>query len=136
MVSKVNEHIYATTAYSYNLANMVVSMTNDPSNESVQTFAYTYYLDGNQRTKTEGTKVTTYAYDYAGRLVSEVTTDNGTPTVGYTYTYDDFGNRLTMTIDGVTTNYTYDLNNRLLQTTAGQTTVTYTYNANGDMITE
>ena len=46
MVSKVNEHIYATTAYSYNLANMVVSMTNDPSNESAQTFTYTYYLDG------------------------------------------------------------------------------------------
>ena len=100
----------------------------------ISSFGYTYYTDGNMRTKTEtllnNTSVTAYAYDGAGRLVSE-TTDGDT----ISYTYDARGNRVSMNNAGTVTTYTYDANNRLLTETTGSETTTYTYNKNGNMLT-
>ena len=86
----------------YNLANMLTSQTSgNKLSES-----YTYYLNGNQKSKTSNGQTTNYVYDKMNRLVSENDT---------VYTFDDFGNRKTMTEGEATTTYTYDLNNRLLE---------------------
>ncbi len=102
------------------------------------TYAYTYYLDGNQKTKTDHNgKVTSYSYDGLGRVSSEAETGGNT----MAYTYDLFGNRSTLTVTGTesyTVSYSYDLNNRLLsdEKVTGDVTVTtsYTYDANGNQI--
>lgn len=83
----------AVTTYGYNDANMVISMatsTDDLGN--VTNLAYTYYTDGNQRTKTDSVNniTTTYTYDDAGQLKSEVKTGN---TVSADLYYDASGNR-------------------------------------------
>ena len=52
------------------------------------TESYTYYLNGNQKSKTSNGETTNYVYDKMNRLVSENDT---------VYTFDDFGNRKTMT---------------------------------------
>ena len=104
----------------------------------LSSFAYAYYLDGNQSQKTTHTGVvTSYTYDSLGRL--QVEAETGGDTV--TYTFDRFGNRDTMTVAGVTpstTAYSYDQNNRLTEEvkTSGQTTETffYRYDPNGNQI--
>ena len=62
-----------TTTYTYNLANMVKTLTNkNSSNAVLSSYAYTYQLDGNQTSKTDHTgKITSYIYDGLGRLTSE-----------------------------------------------------------------
>ena len=84
----------AVTTYGYNDANMVISMatsTDDLGN--VTNLAYTYYTDGNQRTKTDSVNniTTTYTYDDAGQLKTEVKTGSVNQTD--LYTYDASGNR-------------------------------------------
>ena len=128
-----------TTAYTYNKANLVTSITNTMENAAgedteISRFGYTYYMDGNIRTKTEtllgSTKTTAYTYDGAGRLWSE-TAEDGT----ISYTYDARGNRTHMNNAGTVTAYTYDANNRLLSETTGGETTAYTYDANGNTLT-
>jgi len=95
------------------------------------TESYTYYLNGNQKSKTSNGQTTNYVYDKMNRLVSENDT---------VYTFDDFGNRKTMTEGEATTTYTYDLNNRLLESNevAGDAEVNtkYFYDANGNQTTK
>ena len=84
----------AVTTYGYNDANMVISMatsTDDLGN--VTNFVYTYYTDGNQRTKADSVNnvTTTYTYD-AVQLKSEVKT--GAVNQTDLYTYDASGNRI------------------------------------------
>ena len=129
-----------TTTYTYNKANLVTGMVNillndDGEDVVISEFAYTYYADGNQRTKTEtllgGDPVTTtYVYDGLGRLTSETTGEDS-----ITYTYDASGNRVGMNRNGTVTTYAYDANNRLLSETVGDTVTTYTYDANGNTLT-
>ncbi|MCQ4897679.1 hypothetical protein, partial [Anaerotruncus sp. DFI.9.16] len=58
-----------TTAYAYNPANLVISLVNQRGDTVVSCFSYAYYLDGNQKSKTEADgKVTDYVYDGMGRL--------------------------------------------------------------------
>ena len=127
-----------TVSYTYNKANLVTGMTNTMTNAQgeeavISSFGYTYYTDGNMRTKTEtllnNTSATTYIYDGAGRLVSE-TTDGDT----ISYTYDARGNRVHMNNAGTVTTYSYDANNRLLSETTGGITTAYTYDANGNTL--
>ncbi len=89
-----------TTNYNYNIANMLTGQnTGDKLSET-----YSYYLNGNQKSKVSNGQTTNYVYDSMNRLVRENDTE---------YTFDDFGNRHTK-IDGeITTTYSYDLNNRL-----------------------
>ena len=91
---------------------------------------YSYYLNGNQKTKVSNGQTTNYVYDSMNRLVRENDTE---------YTFDDFGNRHTK-IDGeITTTYSYDLNNRLTESTEENGDVTtntkFFYDNNGNQIT-
>ena len=129
-----------TTTYTYNKANLVTGMVNILPNDDgedvvISEFAYTYYADGNQRTKTEtllgGDPVTTtYTYDGLGRLTGETTGEDS-----ITYTYDANGNRIGMNQNGTVTAYAYDANNRLLSETVNGETTAYTYDANGNTLT-
>ena len=129
-----------TTTYTYNKANLVTGMVNtllnaDGEDVVISEFAYTYYADGNQRTKTEtllgGDPVTTtYTYDGLGRLTGETKGEDS-----ITYTYDASGNRTGMNRNGTVTAYAYDANNRLLSETVGGETTAYTYDANGNTLT-
>ena len=129
-----------TTTYTYNKANLVTGMVNtllnaDGEDVVISEFAYTYYADGNQRTKTEtllgGDPVTTtYVYDGLGRLTAETKGEDS-----ITYTYDANGNRIGMNRNGTVTTYAYDANNRLLSETVGGETTAYTYDANGNTLT-
>ena len=125
-----------STAYTYNLANALTSLTNKQGAEVLSQYIYTYALDGNQVTKTDHTgKVATYTYDNLGRLTSEAV--SGEPTVSYTF--DDYNNRASMSIAGVSaTSYTYDKNNRLLtsaRVTGDTSEITrYSYDPNGNQI--
>ena len=88
---------------------------------------YTYYLNGNQKTKTSNGETTTYEYDAMNRLVKENDT---------VYSFDDFGNRATMTSGADTVTYEYDLNNRLTESnevSGGISKITsYSYDNNGN----
>jgi YD repeat-containing protein len=124
-----------TTNYTYNLANNLVSLTNKKGTTTLSSYAYTYYLNGNQATKTDHTgKVTTYVYDDLGRLKSEA--PQGESSI--VYTYDDYSNRETMTVGGSVTSYLYDKNNRLLtesKTESGIDDITrYFFDNNGNQI--
>lgn len=115
------------TNYAYNIAGLLTNQTTgDKLSET-----YTYYLNGNQKSKTSNGQTTNYEYDAMNRLISENDTH---------YTFDDFGNRLTMTNGDVTTTYSYDLNNRLTESkeVAGTVTTTdkYFYDYNGNQITK
>ena len=122
-----------STNYTYNLANKLVSLTNKKGTTTLSGYAYTYYLDGNQATKTDHTnKVTTYVYDDLGRLESE--SPQGEAAISYTY--DDYNNREAMTLGGAITSYVYDKNNRLrteAKTVSGTEEITrYYYDNNGN----
>ena len=68
------------TIYSYNDANMVLTMGTKVDNANVTSFVYNYYTDGNQRTKVDtiNNVTTAYTYDGAGQLKSEVKTGSVT----------------------------------------------------------
>ena len=126
------------TTYSYNVANLVVSLENKKGGSVLSSFRYTYYLDGNQKDKTDqdGT-VTGYLYDSMGRLRQE--SEAGGETI--VYTYDRFSNRAKMTVSGTEsfeTSYTYHPNNWLLteEKRQGDTveTTRYRYDANGNQV--
>jgi RHS repeat-associated protein len=135
-----------TSTYTYNLANLVTSLTNKRSNTELSKYTYTYFLDGNQRTKTDNTgRVTTYTYDGLGRLTQEAESGGSTPSANMTmaYTFDGRGNRETMTVSGAenyTVSYKNDLNNRLLETTKSQGGIieitVYGYDPNGNQISK
>jgi len=127
-----------TTEYGYNDANMLLSAVNKLEGNSLSSYNYTYYLDGNQRTVTDSHNGTTqYAYDGMGRLTSE--TNNN---YSINYGYDNFGNRaysrLNRDGDDVLVDYTYDINNRLIRMTESQgSEITEThcyYDNNGNLI--
>ena len=135
-----NELCYSnglTTDYAYNRANKVTELINKNGNTVLSSYRYTYYLDGNQETKTDldGT-VTRYGYDALGRLAYE--TQDG---ISHRYEYDAASNRTKLQVDGAqtyTVEYSYDKNNRLLleQKTAGgvEITTAYRYDPNGNLL--
>ena len=124
--------------YTYNGANWLTSLTNLKGSTVLSSYNYTYYADGNQRTKIDhNSRTTTYVYDGTGRLKSE----NESTGFGATYQYDRFGNRTNMAVTGAdnyTVAYSYDANNRLTQDvkTAGSTITTgkYFYDPNGNQL--
>ncbi len=130
-----------STTYTYNLANLVTSLTNRKGTETLSAYAYTYYLDGNQATKADHTgRTTSYTYDGAGRLTLEAES-GAADAVSKAYTFDNRGNRVTLAVSGVesyTTSYAYDLNNRLLTETkddgADQNVTEYFYDPNGNTV--
>lgn len=116
-----------TTSYNYNIANMLTGqITGNKLSET-----YSYYLNGNQKSKVSNGQTTNYVYDSMNRLVRENDTE---------YTFDDFGNRLTMSDGEITTTYSYDLNNRLTESIEENGDVTtsnkFFYDNNGNQITK
>ncbi len=130
-----------TADYSYNLASLLTEVNNANGSTQISKYSYTYYVDGNQKSKTESVAgvskgTTNYTYDGVNRLVKEQTPDNT-----YSYQYDIYGNRSQLNVTGdenYTTSYTYDKNNRLTNQTktlkeASETT-DFWYDPNGNQI--
>ncbi len=127
--------------YAYNLANLVTSLQNKKGTATLSSYAYTYYLDGNQAAKTDHAgRLTSYSYDGLGRLTQEAES-GATDAITKAYTYDATGNRKTMTVSGAesyTASYAYDLNNRLTAETREKSNITditdYYYDNNGNTL--
>ncbi|QIB70560.1 RHS repeat-associated core domain-containing protein [Aminipila butyrica] len=132
-----------SSAYTYNLANMVTSLNNKKGSDVLSSYDYTYYLDGNQATKRDNKgRQTSYSYDGLGRLTKEA--ESGvSDAITKTYTFDRANNRSAMAVSGAEAyivGYTYDLNNRLTEETkqaGGKKDITdYQYDANGNTISK
>ena len=107
----------------------------------ISKYSYTYYVDGNQKSKTESVDgsnkgTTNYTYDGLNRLIKEQAPDKT-----YSYQYDSYGNRSRLSVIGdesYTTSYSYDKNNRLRKETktAGNASeiTDYWYDPNGNQI--
>lgn len=125
------------TVYTYNGANLPVSMVNRSGDKVYNEYSYGYSLDGNRISEREtGGESKEYTYDGLGRLTVEKAGEEETA-----YTYDAYGNRIKMTVTGeesFTTDYVYDMNNRLLKErkrTGGAEEITdYEYDPNGNRI--
>jgi RHS repeat-associated protein len=117
------------TAYEYDPLNRRTTRTLPRS----QFESYSYDPVGNLATKSDfnGLK-TTYTYDTLNRLLSKVPS-SGT---GISFTYTATGQRLSMTDPSGTTNYTsYDNRDRLKTKATPEGTLTYTYDAHGNVLT-
>lgn len=100
-----------------------------------QSESYTYDAEGNLQARTDfNGKTTTYAYDASNRLLSKApdASFNAAP-VAFTYTVT--GKRQTMSdVSGLTT-YSYDpKNDRLFSKQTPEGTLTYTYDAGGNVL--
>lgn len=124
------------TEYAYNKANFVTSLINKNADEVLSSYAYTYHLNGNQKTVTELSGVTTYTYDDLGQIIKAVDKYGKVNE----YSYDDYGNRIMLTVtngeDVEETSYVYDKNNRLSTETKGGISTTYSYDENGNMVSK
>ncbi len=118
----------------YNAAGLITRLTNYSGPNVISKYEYTYYYDGNQRTKTDESGKTSYVYDDLGRL-TEAQLADGTL---QNYTFDSNGNRKTMTVtkggESSVTEYAYDLNDRLITETKDGVTTSYSYDNNGNML--
>ncbi len=122
-----------TTSYEYDSRNRVTSIEHKKSDGTIlQSFAYTYDAVGN-RTKVveESGRTVEYTYNEVNQLTKETVTNdpNGNNTTT-TYTYDAVGNLVSKTIDGIEISYTYNANDQLIQ----KGSVTYTYDSNGNLV--
>lgn len=78
-----------TELYTYDRNNRLLTLTNKRSNGStISSFNYTYYLNGNQKTKQDSYGTTTYSYDGAGRVTKVEAPGKTTD-----YVYDKASNR-------------------------------------------
>jgi RHS repeat-associated protein len=104
--------------------------------------SYRYERDGlgnvikiHENTGLSSARTISYTYDYLNRLTNEtiVSTSDGDRTI--LYAYDGMGNRKSRndSMLGVTT-YTYGANGQLLSETEGSLVTNYTYDANGNRI--
>ncbi len=130
-----------STDYTYNLAKLLTEVNNANGSTQISKYSYTYYVDGNQKSKTEsvaGTNkgTTNYTYDGLNRLVQEEAPNNT-----YSYQYDKYGNRKQLSVTGdenYITSYTYDKNNRMrkqTKTVGTSSEITdFWYDPNGNQI--
>ena len=119
---------------------MITGKAKENSSFAFRYFACTYYVDGNEHTKTGLSGTTEYTYDGLNRLKTALLPD-GTK---QTYTFDDNSNRTKLTVekDGAVleeTTYTYNKNDQLLSENKQRGVeapliTTYTYDAVGNMV--
>lgn len=142
----------STTSYGYDVDGHIVSETLPDGT----TNSYTYDAFGRLTGASNPTASDTMAYDAAGHLTSTTSSGPGQPTSLVSYTYDAAGQPLSVTGPGGTTTYSYSDLGLLASETdpaggvfgfarnaAGQllqmsrpngVTDTYTYDANGDLL--
>ncbi|MBP9985135.1 MAG: RHS repeat-associated core domain-containing protein, partial [Prevotella sp.] len=130
--------------YEYDENNLNIALVNRKADGTlIEAYSYTYDAANHQTSKTDAKGTTTFTYDKVGRI-STITEPNSTKTV---YAYDKAGNRLTewKYVSGTLieeTKYKYDTTNHLLSTetksqVAGSSNqVSYTYDANGNMLSK
>jgi RHS repeat-associated protein len=126
-----------TATYTYGYANQLTGLSSKKGSTTLSSSAYTYYLDGNQASKSENAVTTEYEYDGVGRLAKESSASGSKA-----YAYDQAGNRVSLAASGTggsySVAYAYDGNNRLI----GETKVSgslreinsYVYDGNGNQI--
>lgn len=105
-----------SSEYAYDVGNQLVSSS---------TATYTYDLNGNRISSTEGTATTTYAWDYENMLKGITS-----PGTTVSYRYDGQNNRIGKTVNGTGTRYVLDLSggmSRVLAETDGSGNVTAYY---------
>jgi RHS repeat-associated protein len=128
-----------TLTYTYDAADNLKTTSGTVDGQVQVPVNLSYNTDGTLSQSIDGNQhATTYQYGN-GQLIA---THPPAPLEGSTYTYDSAGRVLTST-DGAgrTTTYTYDGDDRILTTLAsggglpGTTTVSYTYDANGNLKT-
>lgn len=123
--TSVTDPSNATVELAYDDLNRVSSITYPDGTPSVK---YTYSLDGNRSSMTDGNGTQTYEYDALDRLTSVT---RGADT--FTYGYDAANNLTSRTIPGrAVDTFTYDDAGRLATVaSAGVTQATYGYDAAG-----
>lgn len=108
-------------------------------------FQYNYNTTGTPSTPTDliqqetdqSGNVTNYTYDTFDRLTGAGVTNDSSDLHDYQYAYDGAGNRTSETVDGTQTGYLYDAANELQSaTTAGQVARTFTYDPDGNQLTD
>ena len=126
------------TNYTYNDAGQLSDLlTVNPNNETLARFTYTLDATGNRTAIQQNlggvVHNLAYAFDNAYRLTGELRTDaNNNTLYSDTFAYDAVGNRLTRVKNGVASTYTYNSANQLVSGATGQTTESWTYDANGN----
>jgi RHS repeat-associated protein len=105
-----------------------------------QTESYTYDANGNLKSRTDfNGRTTAYAYDNLNRLLIKTAdaffATNHLGAASVSFTYNALGQRATMADASGTTNYAYDNRNRLTSKATPEGTLTYTYDAAGDVKT-
>jgi RHS repeat-associated protein/uncharacterized repeat protein (TIGR01451 family) len=147
---KVTDGLNQTTVHSYDALNNLLSTTDalghttryeyDSLNRIIRRVlplgmleSYTYDPVGNRATRTNfGGKQTRYDYDSMNRLIKKTPDASlGEPSVSYTY--HPAGQRATMTDESGTTLYAYDARHRVLSKQTPQGTLSYTYDAAGNV---
>ena len=112
--------------------NLLSELTGKTLPDGTLTESRTYDSNGNLHTVNHFNGVsTTYIYDQLNRLLSRATP--GETTVSFTYT--NTGKRHTMTDASGTTTYTYDNMDRLTSKQTPEGTLSYTYDAAGNLAT-
>lgn len=119
-----------TTHFAYNALGRRVKRTLPLG----QVEMYTYDVVGSLSTKTDfNGKTTTYTYDAVNRLLHKTPDPRlSEPTVQFTYTVT--GQRASMSDASGVTTYTYDTRNRLIAKATPQGTLSYTYDAVGNLL--
>lgn len=130
-ISSINYNTGINITYGYDLdKNIEALVSKDPQGNTINQLDYTYYLNGNTKTKIENGQITAYTYDKADRLKIE---DN--PVAGLiTYNYDKANNMLSKQVGEDLTTYQYDKNNRLIESTNNSIITTYSYDNNGNLL--
>ncbi|RIK43046.1 MAG: hypothetical protein DCC58_10205, partial [Chloroflexi bacterium] len=123
-----------TVTYTYDDAGQLSSQTDWES----RTTTFNYDDDGRRTGIVRPNGVTTTTgYDLAGRVTSIVHATGLGSLQSFAYTYDDAGNRTSVTSGAGVESYVYDDLDRLLEVTYPNTDVIeYTYDANGNRLTE
>jgi RHS repeat-associated protein len=138
----------ADTAFAYDDAGQLGSVTNTVSGSGLSTFTVNDRdPNGNPTSLTGPSGTTHYTYDTLNRLTGACNLANcaGSGLTGLEWTYDPVGNRLTQVSHGgstTTTTYAYDADGQLCWTYPGTSSnactsppsgaTTYSFNSNGD----
>ncbi len=130
--------------YAYDAFGKMISVTDTNGENTYVSENYTYYFDGNKKTKTDNIKNTLTEYSYYNNGMLEYEMYSSGLFLGYVY--DEYGNRIKKTERGtenpLETEYIYDQNNRLIKEEYTDThsypyfdTVTkeYEYSPNGNL---